>query len=198
MLGAILLLGASGCAERIAIDKFPPGVLRVRYMPANDWTDCMVACTVMCANYVTRTDRFASSKLRDELEAEGLDVGRVGDVTQWLAKKRITLQALTGEYSSEDLVGLGWWVLEGGYPVICVINKLGGNADNNHAVVVIGVEGQGGIESAKKVYVLDPASPKRLETWEPILFRHYWGSAGNIMLPMYKTPDEAALHEGTE
>ena len=44
---------ATGCTKRKAVDQFPPGVLRVRYMPAIDWTDCMVASTVMCANYVT-------------------------------------------------------------------------------------------------------------------------------------------------
>jgi hypothetical protein len=174
----------------MAVDTFPAGVLQVRFVPAISYTDCLVASAVMCANYVTVSDRFSPAELRGDLEAAGLDPTRVADVKGWLADQRVTMQPLTGSLSDRELTGLAWWLLRGGYPVICVMNKFAGNADYNHAVVVIGIEGGGGAESAEAVYLLDPASPRCLERFDRLTFLHYWGSAGNMMLPVFETPPD--------
>lgn len=200
MLAALLLGPAlAGCEEhrRIAIDQYPPGTLHVRYVKALEYTDCLVAAAVMCANYVTGSTRFDADDLRREVLASGGDPSRVADVSRYLADHRVTMQALKGEPTHEPLVGLGWWVLEGGYPVACVINEFGANADYNHAVVVIGVDGAADLTRAEGLYVLDPASPRRVERLDRLTFLHYWGSAGNVMLPVFETPPErvsAARH----
>lgn len=183
-----LVMPVSGCYQRIAVDRFPPGVLQVRYVRAASYTDCLVAAAVMCASYVTASDRFAAATMRGDLEAAALDPARIADVKAWLAQRDLTLQPLTGSFSDKELTGLGWWLCRGGYPVTCVINKFAGNADYNHAVVVIGIDGGGGIESAQGVYYLDPASPRGLERLDRLTFLHYWGSAGNMMLPLFETP----------
>ncbi|MFQ5490624.1 MAG: hypothetical protein ACE5GE_07875 [Phycisphaerae bacterium] len=192
-----LLAGAgSGCHQRVAVDHYPPGVLRVRYIPAGSYTECLLASTVMCANYVTDSRRFSLPRTRDELQAAGLDATRVADMARWLASDRLTLQPLTGQFSDQELVGLGWWLNKGRYPVICVMNKHAGNAEYNHAVVVIGTEGPGPVDQAQAVFILNPASPRRIERLEPLAFRHYWNTAGRIMLPLYQTPPQALKNPG--
>lgn len=115
----------------------------------------------------------------------------MADVQAWLGERGFELKPLVGELSDDPPLGIGWWLLERGYPVICVINKFAGNADYNHAVVIIGMKGGGSAESAETVYILDPASPKRIEQWERLKFVHYWGSAGRVMLPLFETPPKA-------
>ena len=187
----LFVLGA-GCQRRIAVDTFPPGALPVRFVPAANYTDCLVASVVMCANYVTASERFEPAIVREGLTAAGLDPTRIADLRVYLAGRRLTLQPLTGSFTDRELVGLGWWLLQGGYPVICVMNKNAGNADYNHAVVVIGVGRGDSVASARTVHYLDPASPRRLESVDRLLFRHYWASAGHIMLPLFETPGEVA------
>ncbi len=80
--------------------------------------------------------------------------------------------------------------------MICVVNKFGGNADYNHAVVVIGIAGDGSADSVQRLYILDPASPKRLEQWDRLTFLHYWGSAGRVMLPLFERPPDAPERSG--
>jgi len=183
------LLGAT-CNPRIAVDTFPPGVLRVRFVQAAGYTDCLVVSAVMCANYVAGRDRIAAGRVSDELAAAGLDRTKVADVQRWLREHGYELTPLRGELSDVERVGLGWWVLRRGYPVICVVNKFAGDADYNHAVVVIGFDGAASAEAAEGVYLLDPASPKRLERWDRLTFQHFWAGAGYAMLPLYQTPDE--------
>ncbi len=186
------LVMGSGCEKRIAVDVYPPGALHVRYVPATNYTDCLVASAVMCANYVTNSDSFQPAGLRHEVTAVGGDPARIADVRDWLAGRRLTMQPLTGSFDSRELTGLGWWLLEGGYPVICVMNRWAGNAEYNHAVVVIGVAGGDSVETAATIHYLDPASPRRLVSVERLTFQHFWNSAGNIMLPVFRTPRELA------
>ena len=190
-VAALFVLGA-GCQRRIAVDTFPAGTVHVRFVPAANYTDCLVASVVMCANYVTASERFEPADVREGLTAAGLDPTRIADVRDYLTGRRLTLQPLTGSFTDRELTGLGWWLLQGGYPVICVMNKNGGNADYNHAVVVIGVGGGDSVASAQTVHYLDPASPRRLESVDRLLFQHYWGSAGKIMLPLFETPGQVA------
>lgn len=187
----VLSIGGPSCAKRVAVDEFPPGTVRVGYLAATDYTDCLVASVSMCANYVLGGRRFSPVELRRDLTAAGLDHALVADVGPLLAERGFELRPLVGELSDAPPLGLGWWVLQRGYPVTCVVNKFAGNADYNHAIVVIGINGGGSAESAEAVYVLDPASPKRLERWERLEFLHYWGSAGRVMLPLFETPGDA-------
>lgn len=174
------------CNRRVAATDFPPNSLRVRYVPASDYTDCLVASVVMCANYVLGSDHFSPSGVRRELAADGLDPTRIGDVRMWLDGKGIKMVPLKGELSDTPPLGLGWWVQERGYPVICVVNKFGGNAEYNHAVVVIGVETGETAGQLGAVYVLDPASPRGVERWEHRTVEHYWRSTGQIMLLLFE------------
>jgi len=190
LAAGLIVPGALGatCNRRLAVDQYPPGVLRVRFVAASGYTDCLVAGAVMCANYVTGQKRLSPEEARSELAAAGLDPSRITDVRRWLKKEHFELTPLRGEFTDTEQVGLGWWVLRRGYPVICVINKFAGNADYNHAVVVIGFDGPGSAESAEAIYLLDPASPKRLERWDRLTFEHYWAGGGRFMLPLYQTP----------
>jgi len=181
------LLGAS-CQKRVAVDHFPPGALQVGYVAAANYTDCLVASVVMCANYVRGSEWCSAARLRSELTAAGKDPALTGDMRSWLAGRNITMIALRGELSDAQPTGLGWWVRQRGYPVTCVVNRHAGKADYNHAVVVIGIDARGATADAEAVYVLDPASPKRLERWDRLSFEHYWGSGGSVMLPLFETP----------
>lgn len=180
---ALLIMVLAGCEKRAAIDQYPRGALQVRYVPANDLTDCLLASTVMCANYVAGSDRLQPSTMRQALESGGLDPSRISDMQTWLAGREFKLLALkNGELSDKPSVGLQWWVAQRGYPVICVINKFAGKADYNHAVVVIGFGEDE--DDGQTVHYLDPASPSRVVTKDRRLFEHYWTNADRVMLPL--------------
>ena len=187
-------LGAT-CEQRTAVTDFPPGTLRVRFAAAARYTDCLVSSVVMSVRYVLDTQWLSPAQVRSELSAAGLDHTRIADLQAWLKTKNVTMIPLKGELTDAPRIGLGWWLVGRGYPVICVVNKFAGNADYNHAVVVIGMERTGPDPQDRAVYVLDPASPRRLERWDRMTFEHYWGSAGKIMLPLFETPRPPAAQQ---
>lgn len=182
---------AAGCSQHSEIVEYPAGALKVRFMPADDYTDCLVASTVMCANYLRGHNRFDSKEIRQEMAAAGLDHTRVDGISQWLSGHRMRMVPIRGELSDEPPRGVGWWILSRGHPVICVVNKYGDDADYNHAVVVIGVE----VDAGGRIValdVLDPASDKRLERWPRSEFEKYWSKTNQAMLPMFDTPAQTA------
>jgi hypothetical protein len=192
-----MLLLMTGCHRRLAVDEYPPNALKVRYVSATDFTDCLLASAVMCMNYVAGQDRFAAPRVRQQMANEGLDLTRVGDVRMFLADRRIKLIPLKGELSAEPPLGLAWWVVSRGYPVICVVNQEEGAPEEfNHAVVVIGVDvddnddNSGGIGD---VIVLDPASQKRLERWDRETFLARWQPTGNVMLLVFDVANQAVV-----
>lgn len=187
----MMFLAVTGCSQHSAIVEYPPGALKVRYMPADDYTDCLVASTVMCANYLRGHNRFDSKEIRQEMAAAGLDHTRVGGVSEWLSGHRMRMVPIRGELSNQPPRGVAWWILSRGHPVICVVNKHGDDADYNHAVVVIGVEvdADGRIVA---VNVLDPASAKRLERWPRKEFEQYWSKTDQAMLPLFESPSQTA------
>jgi hypothetical protein len=75
------------------------------------------------------------------------------------------------------------------------LNRYAGDAEYNHAVLVIDVEMNETVDRPAGVYVLDPASPKRIEHIDRRLFEHFWGSSGFVMLPLFEAPDEQIEHE---
>jgi hypothetical protein len=188
LAGLAVTIPSGACRKRVAVDRYPAGTLRVRYAPAGDYTDCLIASVVMCANYVVNAERYTTAGLRRDLEAAGLDHTRVGDLQAWLADQAFQMTPLRGDLTRRPPLGLGWWVLERGYPVICVINKHAGNPEFNHAVLVIGLDLDDDIGRVTAVSALDPASEKRLVRWDRSMFAHYWGSAGRVMLPLFERP----------
>jgi hypothetical protein len=184
-----MLMGAT-CHKRVAVEDYPPGAMRVRYVAATDYSECLVASVVMCGNYVLNSNRMTPEQVERDLADAGLDHTRVGDMRTWLKTQGIQMTPLKGRYSSEPPNGLAWWVLDRGYPVICVVNRHAGDAEYNHAVLVIDVKINETSEAPEGVYVLDPASPKRIEHIERQMFEHYWGSAGSVMLPLFEAPHE--------
>jgi len=182
---------AAGCSQHREIVEYPSGSLKVRFMPADDYTDCLVASIVMCANYLRGHNRFDSREIRKEMAAAGLNHTRVDGVSQWLSGHRMRMVPIRGELSDEPPRGVAWWILSRGHPVICVVNKHGDNADYNHAVVIIGVEvdADGQIVA---VDVLDPASADRLERWPRSEFEGYWSRTNQAMLPLFESPSQTA------
>lgn len=163
----------------------------MRYTPAADYTDCLVACTVMCSNYLRGHNQFTSKQVRSELAASDLDHTRVGGIRQWLNNHHMRMVPIRGELSKQPPRGLAWWILSRGHPVICVVNKHGDDADYNHAVVVIGVE-LDDHDAIKGLHVLDPASIEQLEFWSAAEFEGYWSKTDNVMLPIFDAPAQTA------
>ena len=189
MLGLGVLV--CGCSRHRESIQFPAGVLHVPYVPAADLTDCLVASTVMCANYIRGHNQFSSKQARQELAAADLDHTRVGSIRRWLAGHDMRMVPIQGELSNVPPRGLAWWILSRGHPVICVVNKHGGDADYNHAVVVIGVTLDAD-DHITGLHVLDPASAKQLEYWSRDEFKSAWAPTGHAMLPMFDAPAQSA------
>ncbi len=188
----IVVLLTTGCHRQIAVDAYPPNALKVRYVSATDFTDCLLASAVMCVNYVVGQDRFAATRVREQMASEGFDLTRVGDVRAYLADRRIKLIPLKGELTTEPPMGLAWWVVSRGYPVICVVNQEEGAPEEfNHAVVVIGVDLDDNSDEVGDVIVLDPASQKRLERWDRETFLSRWVPTGNVMLLVFDVSNQA-------
>ncbi len=201
VLGFVPLLAiilTTGCHRRIAVDEYPQSALKVRYVAATDFTDCLLASAVMCTNYVIGQDRFKAPRVREQLASEGLDLTRVGDVRLFLADRHIKLIALKGELGNEPPLGLAWWVISRGYPVICVVNEEEGAPEEfNHAVVVIGVELDDTEGAVGDVIVLDPASQKRLERWDRETFLSRWQPTGNVMLLVFDVANKSVADRRT-
>ena len=189
-----LVVTAAGCHQRIAVDTYPQDALKVRYVAATDYTDCLLASTVMCANYIVGQDRFAAPRVRSQMASAGLDMTRVGDVRTFFADRAIKLIPLKGNLGHKPPLGVLWWVVSRGYPVICVVNQQeGGSEEFNHAVVVIGADVDDNTDVVSDVVILDPASGKRLERWDRETFMSGWEATGRVMLLMFDTAAEPQL-----
>jgi hypothetical protein len=190
VLPAFLLV--AGCKKQITATDFPDQTIKVRYVRAVDYTDCLLASTVMCANYVAGRERLVLSEARTDLEAAGLDRTRVDDVRGWLASEAFRLIPLKGRLARTPPDGLMWWVLDRGYPAICIINKHGGDPEYNHAVVVIGFESDDNGGQVAGIHVLEPAAKKGLETWDRETFEQRWVLTGQVMMLIFEEPEPSA------
>jgi hypothetical protein len=145
----------------------------------------------MVANYVLDSERLTSPVLRDAMGRAGLDHTQVGDMASILEQWALELIPLRGTLRGRPPISLAWWVMQRGYPVICVINQAEGKPDHNHAVVVVGmVLAENDAET--EVFVLDPSAGKHLFTWTGTVFQQYWNSAGRVMLPMVEKVVQSA------
>jgi len=185
------LITAGGCSfKRFAIDSYPPGCLHVRYHPAGGHSSCLLAAVIMAANYVDGRERFSEPDALRAIRAEKGDESRVSDVTDWFHRTQdeLALFVLQGSLSGQPPTGLPYWLLDRGYPVVCVINKTGRNADYNHAVVVIGLA-PASAASVERVHYLDPAALERVESCDRATFETYWSRGQNTMALVVPRPN---------
>jgi hypothetical protein len=173
----------AGCEEPHRPDSLPVG-----FEAATTYSSCLVASVVMAANYTEERARFKVKDVIAELKAKGADETRVQDLKDYLAGKGLDLVTLAGGMSEDPYVGLGYWLRQGRYPVVCVINRMGTSPDFNHAVVVIGIEGNQPVERADRIYYLDPSADSPLFTCSGEAFETMWARGRHAMLVVTRWP----------
>jgi hypothetical protein len=196
--GRIALLGAglafvaavTGCGPTPKLIGYPPGALPVEYEPATTYSACLVASVSMAANYAEGRPRFTVPEVLEDLKKEGADETKVQDLKKYLARKGLDVWALAGQMDEKPPTGLGFWLREKQYPPVCVINRIGGSSDYNHAVVVIGLRENRAMESADRIHYLDPSADKPLYTCSLDAFEEMWARCGHAMLVVTKGPVE--------
>lgn len=181
----------SGCAPK-EFAKYPEGSLRVLYEESSNYSGCLVASTAMAANYLTGQRKFSEKGIHESLKKAGLDESRAGDVKTWLERQGLYLLTLTGTLDGKPPASLGYWLLQRGYPVICVINRHENDAKFNHAVVVIGFSKTVGDETADRIHYLDPSSAKVLHSEDRKSFETLWARGEHAMMIVIAPPQEPA------
>ena len=131
--------GAGGLRGPAPAGEYPPGALPVEFVPATTYSSCLVASVVMAANYVEDQPRFRVKDVLAELKAAGRDESKARDLKSYMEGKGLGVWTLTGQLDNHPPTGLGFWLRQERYPVVCVINRVGSSSDFNHAVVVIGM-----------------------------------------------------------
>ncbi len=191
---ALALAGAgAGCESPQPRRQHPPGTLQVRYESASSYAGCLTASVAMAANYVLGEYRYNDARLRHELAQAELDETQPGDVKTYLESIGLHLVTLRGELDGNPPLGLRYWVLQRGYPAICVINAKGDDPDMNHAVVVIGFSKMQDPQAADTfhadtIYYLDPANEQPLQEVTVDEFETMWARAGHAMMLVVRPP----------
>jgi len=187
-LALALMAGGAGCESPQPQRQHPPGTLRIPYERADSHTGCLTASVAMVANYVLGEYRFSEKRLRHALERADLDETDPADVKNYLESVGLHLAIFRGELDGKPPLGLEYWVLQRGYPAICVINTHGGDPNLNHAVVVIGFSRTDAPESADTIYYLDPATADPLQKMPADEFERAWARAGHTMMVVVRPP----------
>lgn len=190
MLVLVGVAGLAGCSRTPRLIGYPPGTLPVEFEPATTYSACLVAGVSMAANYAENRPRFKVDEVLQDLKAGGADETKVEDLKRYMAKKGLDVWALAGRLDEKPPTGLGYWIRGQRYPVVCVINRVGGSSDSNHAVVVIGFRENRDVESADRIHYLDPSAPSPLETCSLEVFEEMWARCGHAMLVVTKGPVE--------
>jgi hypothetical protein len=177
-----------GCEQPNRVIRYPDGALQVRYEAATSYSSCLVASVAMAANYLVGERRFSEPDMRQELSRAGLDETQVRDMKLYLDSRGLHLVALSGQLDEKPPTGLGFWLNQRGYPVICVINPHSDDPAFNHAVVVIGFSRQGGAEIADRIHYFDPSLTEPLHSCEAAEFDAYWGRGGHTMMIVVAPP----------
>lgn len=189
VIGIVAMLALAGCQQpQRKLLTHPPGTLRVRYEAASAPSSCLVACSVMAANYLLDQPRFTEPKLRKSLQLQKLDETSVGDLKQYLAAEGLELVTLTGWLDGNPPAGLKFWVVGKGYPAICVLNQHDGDVQFNHAVVVTGFSANTDGTEADIVYYLDPAAREPLQSAKLADFEANWARCDRAMLIVVRPP----------
>ena len=182
------LLGISGCGNPNRVAKYPEGTLHVRYEPATSYSTCLVASVAMAGNYLFGEHRYSENGLLNDLRRAGRDETRVGDLKDHLAGDGLYLSVLSGHLGDEPPTGMGHWLKNRGYPVICVINRVSQDPAFNHAVVVIGISPNPKDGSTDIVYYLDPSAPEPLHAAAPAAFERLWARCEHAMMIVAEAP----------
>ena len=193
VLGLVgLAAGLAGCSKPHRTARYPNGALRVRYEEATTYSTCLVASVAMASNYLLGQHRFTKDRIRSDLKRTGRDETRVGDLKAYLAetKERLYLVTLTGQLNDEAPTGLGYWLEQRGYPVICVINLDPDDPAFNHAVVVIGISPNSNGGSADIIHYLDPSSAEPLHSTDEAAFEQLWARCNHAMMIVAAPPAE--------
>jgi len=193
----LVLLALAGCEASHRLVGYPPGALPVEFEPSTSYSTCLVASVTMAANYVEDRPRFKVKDVVAELKAAGADETKVQSLKEYMATRGFDVWSLAGEMSENPSTGLLFWLRRQRYPVVCVINRLGESSDFNHAVVVIGIGEHRGVESADKIYYLDPSADSPLYTCSAEEFENMWARCLHTMLVVTKSADRAGKRMNT-
>lgn len=188
LLLAVAVCGAVGCEAPRRLVSYPPGALPVRFEQSTSFSTCLAASVVMAANYLEGWQRFKLDDVVTEIKSQGGDETRVADLKEYMAGKGLYLFSAAGRTDDNPPLGMGYWIRERGYPVICIINRLGTGPGYNHAVVVIGMSENLGVETADTIYYLDPSSERPLFTCGEGSFEEIWSRCGHAMLIVARRP----------
>lgn len=188
-----VLVATSGCQQpQRKLVTHPPGTLIVHYEEASAPSACLVASVAMAANYVLGEREFTEPDLRAALRRQNLDETRVADVQAFLRQQGLEMVALAGRPDGEPPLGLRYWLVRRGYPVICIINQHDGDPELNHAVVVTGFSANPEDPSADIVYYLDPATRDPLQSVGLAEFQAHWAHGNHAMMIVVQPPSEPA------
>lgn len=189
LFAALGLVG--GCAPK-QFAKYPEGSLRVAFEESSSYSGCLAACTAMAANYLTGERKFSQKGISEALKQVNLDETRTGDLKTWLETQHLYLLTLSGESDGKPPASLRYWLVQRGYPVICVINRHEQDPKFNHAVVVIGFSKTAGDQTADRIHYLDPASAKVLHSEDRKSFETLWARGEHAMMIVIAPPQESA------
>lgn len=187
-----ILMALAGCDHPRPPMTFPPNTLPVRYEPSTSHTTCLVASVAMASNYLLGERRLTEVSIREEMKAAGRDETSIEDLRTYLQGKGLYLLTLSGELDGKPPASLRYWLLERGYPVICVINRNGDDPAFNHAVVVTGIEHTDPAVSADKIVYLDPSVGQVLHKDEEKEFDLLWQRGRRAMLIVVNPPPGAS------
>lgn len=187
---AALLAGCEAEPSRPMVE-YPPGTWPVRFESSEDYSSCLVASVVMCANYLENDRKYSETGVRTAMAAQDLDHTRVGDLKTFLQNQGLDLIVLSGELGRKPPLGIGYWSQSRRYPVICVINRdEKGDPGFNHAVVVIGITENPEPEQADMIHYFDPSTPGRpLHSIPAPLFEIQWTQGRRAMMIVAVPPE---------
>jgi hypothetical protein len=185
------LLALFGCDQPRPAVTFPPNTLPVRYEPATSHTTCLVAAVAMAGNYLIGDRRMTEKSIREDMKAAGRDETKIEDIRTFLQDKGLYLLTLSGQLDGKPPSSLRYWLVERGYPVICVINRNGDDPAFNHAVVVTGIEHTDPEVSADKIVYLDPSVGQVLHTDDEKAFDVLWQRGERAMLIVVAPPRDS-------
>jgi hypothetical protein len=178
----------AGCEAPRRLVSYPPGALPVTFERSTSYSTCLAASVIMAANYLEDSPRFKLKDVVAEIRSYGGDETKVADLKEYLAGKGLHLFSMAGRTNDVPPVGMGYWVRQKGYPVVCVINRVGTSPDFNHAVVVIGMRENLGVETADTIHYLDPSADNPLYTCSEASFETMWARCQHAMLVVTKPP----------
>lgn len=195
-----LLGGGAGCDQsQRRLVTYPRGTLPIHYEAASVPTACLVAGVAMAANYLVGERKFTEPQIRAALARQNLDEKKVADLKTFLETQGLELVVLAGRMDGEPPLGLRYWLLSRGYPVICVINRQGADPDVsrpvdpqfNHAVVVTGFSANPADPAADILYYLDPSTADPLQSVGLAEFDAMWARCDRAMMLVVQPPEPA-------